>query len=55
MDRERPEPYADIHYQHPSYLKSEPLCRNGSWHLKITSNRKRVTCEMCKLKLKANK
>jgi len=45
--------YNDVtHYQHPEYLKVEPICRNGSYHLKITTNRKKVTCEICKLKIK---
>lgn len=51
MSRGSPEPNAVTHYQHPSYTKNEPFCRNGSWHLKITGNRKYVTCKVCKLKL----
>jgi len=40
------------HYQHPKYSRSEPLCRNGSYHLKIISIKKLVTCEVCKQEMK---
>ena len=48
MIRGRPNKGSLIHYQHPKHSRLEALCRNGSYHVKLTSSKKLVTCKSCK-------
>jgi len=49
----RGKPNSDALIHAPYILKgrSEPLCRNGSYHIKLAHHHTEVTCEVCKQKL----
>lgn len=43
---------ADVHFDHPETVKMEPLCRNGSYHIKVTRDKSQVTCKACRKRLR---
>lgn len=45
--RGRPDPGDAVHYQHPTMVKIEPLCRDGNFHVFVTNEKRSVTCVPC--------